>query len=96
MMHGNKKIKFRFEIKYGVISAILQYIGRATDDAKDQYIVGFFNDALSEYLAFSHWARSNLEDVEEVRLFWKVCESYPDKLENFPDEKGEWKFNLWK
>jgi hypothetical protein len=44
----NNLFHFRCEIKYGVISAILQYIGRAEDAAEYQYIVGFFNDALSE------------------------------------------------
>jgi hypothetical protein len=36
--------------------------------------VGFFNDALAEYLAVSHWFRSNFEDLDEVLLFWKVRE----------------------
>jgi CMP-2-keto-3-deoxyoctulosonic acid synthetase len=36
--------------------------------------VGFFNDALAEYLAVSHLFKSNLEDLEEVRLLWKVRE----------------------
>jgi hypothetical protein len=50
----NDVFHFRFEIKYGVISAILQHIGRAEDADKYHYIMGFFNDALSEYLAVSH------------------------------------------
>jgi hypothetical protein len=65
----NDAFHFRFEIRYAVMSAVLQYIGRDEDAAKYHYIVGFFNDALLENLAVSHWSRSNLEDLGEVSLF---------------------------
>ena len=36
--------------------------------------MGLFNDALAENPAVSHLFKSNLEDLEEVRLLWKVRE----------------------
>jgi hypothetical protein len=67
---------FSCEIKYGVISAILQYIVRAEEAAKYKYIVELFNDAPSEYLALSHWCRRNLDVLEESASFLESAWKY--------------------
>ena len=85
----NNVFNFRCENKYGIISAILQYIGRAEEAAKYKYIVEFFKDAPSEYLAVSRWSRSNLEDLKEVHLFWKVLESVSWQARKF-SKRGRW------
>ena len=84
----------RSEIKNGVFYSVLQYIGPATDAAKYQYKLQFFNKERTGSLAVSFLARSWDEDLSEVHNSGKCVKLYPEQFNGIANEESELEFSM--
>jgi len=82
------------EIKNGIFYYVLQYIGPATDAAKYQYKLEFFNKERTGSLAVSFLARSWDEDLSEVHNSGNCVKLYPEQFNRFANEWSELAFSM--
>jgi hypothetical protein len=84
----------RSEIKNGIFYYVLQYIGPATDAARYQYKLEFFNKERTGILAVSFLARSWDEVLSEVHNSGNCVKLCPEQFNRFANEESELAFSM--
>lgn len=89
IMALNNAFHFRCDNKYGVISAILQFTGRVEEAAKYQYKWDSLMTHCRGILRSVTGPEAILKIWRKCVFFGKCVRVYSDKIEKFPEEKGE-------